>query len=801
MANQSLHSQSGIDLTLRVLQFVKQLRRRLRPGSHNVDYAAILGTQICASLDMKKLRQLERARPQSNSHERRAALAANRVCKYENKQKLRSSLKVQIRGKDRTSLRNLSGGEVQQTLNSIDTQGSLYGSPLSAVAGDNKLFVTQKKEASFEAKSLKDVAQLLVMVYDAISVLQSCRAQFDIGWLIAQGQDAGINFDAAFLANYEHLLMRLQAQLVAALSRKALDLLLLGDYDKKQHRLLSWFTEFFDKPRPLSTSLDIKPSLAVIWGVCWMFYNNGQTNNSRVPREAVLQSVDLAGWRAPDPTECKNFGMELIGSLPQPSVPQRPQYGDGVGLGSVNLRLRNAETLMPTDLEFGVLQVRQDVSRVGNGRSDRQGLAGLGTYYPQFPAALSVDNPNLNLLPDIQGTATALTVFPQHFDHNFDNAWQQFPPNSLPQRTARHLTTAIPSVRVTGSADSQGYAAPQPDFASLDNISPSSTQPPQASYLTDDTNYSELYNFQPTMGNVQPPETTSVHNSFIPRHQRTPSLNSNSNMPTPVSMASAHSPLLSPTSDHRDHRRYSIGSAQGHVRQQSEGGSSQASSDNEDIGSPRRNHSYKRAEEPPRNHDGKMVCKHNECSGQTFDRKCEWSKHMDKHDRPYKCNMKGCEKLQGFTYSGGLLRHEREVHKMHGGTKKSLFCPFTDCKRSSGSGFTRKENLAEHIRRVHRRTSMSVDLGHLIIPREQRQGENNTTKLPFSAESQYQRIAEEDDSQLALKRKRPSEDTIAEEDDHTDLRSEVKRLRRENEEKDARLRQLEAAVMALQQRR
>jgi hypothetical protein len=35
-------------------------------------------------------------------------------------------------------------------------------------------------------------------------------------------------------------------------------------------------------------------------------------------------------------------------------------------------------------------------------------------------------------------------------------------------------------------------------------------------------------------------------------------------------------------------------------------------------------------------------------------------------DRPYKCLVGGCEKLQGFTYSGELLRHEREVHKMHG---------------------------------------------------------------------------------------------------------------------------------------
>jgi hypothetical protein len=41
---------------------------------------------------------------------------------------------------------------------------------------------------------------------------------------------------------------------------------------------------------------------------------------------------------------------------------------------------------------------------------------------------------------------------------------------------------------------------------------------------------------------------------------------------------------------------------------------------------------------------------------------------------------------------------------MHGGTGKRLFCPDPNCKRAGGNGFTRKENLNEHMRRVHRRT-------------------------------------------------------------------------------------------------
>ncbi len=112
---------------------------------------------------------------------------------------------------------------------------------------------------------------------------------------------------------------------------------------------------------------------------------------------------------------------------------------------------------------------------------------------------------------------------------------------------------------------------------------------------------------------------------------------------------------------------------------------------------------YRRNRSPPRNEHGQMFCDHINCRGknQIFKRVCEWNKHMDRHERPYKCREAGCELNPGFTYSGGLLRHQREVHKMHLSTKQPLYCPFPNCNRSSGTGFTRKENLEEHKRRRH----------------------------------------------------------------------------------------------------
>jgi hypothetical protein len=161
------------------------------------------------------------------------------------------------------------------------------------------------------------------------------------------------------------------------------------------------------------------------------------------------------------------------------------------------------------------------------------------------------------------------------------------------------------------------------------------------------------------------------------------------------------------------------------------------------------------------------------------------SKHMDKHDRPYKCLEPGCDKIQGFTYSGGLLRHQREVHKKNINAKKPLMCPYADCNRSTGNGFTRQENLKEHLRRRH----MHTENGHAselpIVPVPELDG---TTPLPVAS---------------PIKRKRDSSESIEipeDEENGVDLRNEIKRLRREAQIKDLRLEELERIVAELQQR-
>ena len=148
---------------------------------------------------------------------------------------------------------------------------------------------------------------------------------------------------------------------------------------------------------------------------------------------------------------------------------------------------------------------------------------------------------------------------------------------------------------------------------------------------------------------------------------------------------------------------------------------------------------------------------------------------MDKHERPYVCEEPECDNIRGFTYSGGLLRHQREVHRQHGGPKASCMCPYPDCKRHVGAGFSRKENLAEHLRRVHR------DAESDQTQKEASEGAQNPTSGPSGAGRKRRRAASDDDDG----------------GDEEDLEQEVKKLKKELQEKDERLGKLEKQVQLL----
>jgi hypothetical protein len=100
-------------------------------------------------------------------------------------------------------------------------------------------------------------------------------------------------------------------------------------------------------------------------------------------------------------------------------------------------------------------------------------------------------------------------------------------------------------------------------------------------------------------------------------------------------------------------------------------------------------------------------------------------------------------------------------------------CPHSDCKRHAGKGFTRKENLNEHLRRVHfGKDSDSQDAG--VGADDEEADVDSATREAFAALT----------SANSHKRKRSlnhAEDASA----MSLLRHEIATLRAENDRKDA----------------
>lgn len=184
---------------------------------------------------------------------------------------------------------------------------------------------------------------------------------------------------------------------------------------------------------------------------------------------------------------------------------------------------------------------------------------------------------------------------------------------------------------------------------------------------------------------------------------------------------------------------------------------------------------------------------------------------MDKHDRPYRCSDPACAKLQGFTYSGGLLRHEREVHGKHGGPKSQMMCPFPDCKRHLGKGFTRKENLNEHVRRVHHGREHPSQQPHGDIMKHDNPFEalagaaramDDSADTPASRVSEALMLDEELQSPATKRRKhgQPTTGDHAASEDVEELRRQIEHLQQENAQKDQRLMDMERMIAEMDHR-
>lgn len=176
----------------------------------------------------------------------------------------------------------------------LDNQKRKEKYTLSQIANDDQLFLSHRNRLNLDAYSeqrLIAVLSLLAQLLKAIDEATDIKHQ-DTEHTCTQEEVVRL----VFFANLEHLLFRLENELLHALvlrGSKAINDCGVYWQQYQANREKNWFHEYPDGLPPLSTTWpwSIKPSLAVIWGVCWMFY--GEHNNFTSDQNSANQDASM----------------------------------------------------------------------------------------------------------------------------------------------------------------------------------------------------------------------------------------------------------------------------------------------------------------------------------------------------------------------------------------------------------------------------------------------------------------------------------------------------------------------------
>lgn len=152
-------------------------------------------------------------------------------------------------------------------------------------AEDDKLFLKQDAQNIVKAKNragLRDIFDLTTLLLNRLQH-GKCHEDGQTSWTGSRCPKT--------VANLEHLLRCLQQAAYVALISDMLraieaDLACWHHQYWEQSRASfhGWFSEWPNGQRPLNTTWpwNVKPSLVVLWGVCWMFYGD-DTGRTRKP--------------------------------------------------------------------------------------------------------------------------------------------------------------------------------------------------------------------------------------------------------------------------------------------------------------------------------------------------------------------------------------------------------------------------------------------------------------------------------------------------------------------------------------
>lgn len=186
-----------------------------------------------------------------------------------------------------------------QVSNAFDYNGNNLGT----IAKDNRLFLDRKTHFDTDARSLRQLCQLFSSVKDLCEIVSTG----EVRRTSAEEEDiSDRDFDEISIANLLHLLSCLQSLLITKLLEECIGK--LRNHAEQCHRDQTfwrcerWPFEYPDGKRPVSTTWPwcLRPSLAVLWGVCWMFYDRPTSFHVNAAGDLVSsdgQVIPQAAWR------------------------------------------------------------------------------------------------------------------------------------------------------------------------------------------------------------------------------------------------------------------------------------------------------------------------------------------------------------------------------------------------------------------------------------------------------------------------------------------------------------------------
>jgi len=212
-------------------------------------------------------------------------------------------------------------------LEHLDANLALENHSLSELAADNDLLLEHGPNFDLRKYGKLDIVESLKLISQLLASIRLAY-QERYGENAIPGLNGDLDYvrfldDLLFLANLESIILQLQASLLYQLFFVHGRDLLIEDinriYEEQKRRgrkCKDWFFVYPSGKRPLSTTWpwNIRPSLVVLWGVCWMFYSHYGFVNLVTDSEG--RYIDRAdGQVVFDPAE---HGIEGIPIYPSP---------------------------------------------------------------------------------------------------------------------------------------------------------------------------------------------------------------------------------------------------------------------------------------------------------------------------------------------------------------------------------------------------------------------------------------------------------------------------------------------------